>query len=115
MYCGKCGKELTGKEKFCPRCGSPIPGAGVNTIHKKKRYKARKIFIGVVCILIMAGVGTAIYQSSNDETSRSSAGDVNLEEGVRVALDTSYNIWAWGDGFGTTPEIIIENTDFIAE
>ena len=71
MYCGKCGKKLTGKEKFCPRCGSPIPGAGVNTIHKKKRYKARKIFIGVVCILIMAGVGTAIYQSSNDETSSS--------------------------------------------
>ena len=62
MYCGKCGKELTGKEKFCPRCGSPIPGAGENSIHKKKRHKARKIFIGVVCILIRAGVGTAIYQ-----------------------------------------------------
>lgn len=62
MYCGKCGKELAGEEKFCPRCGSPIPRAGKNSIHKKKRHKARKIFIGVVCILIMAGVGTAIYQ-----------------------------------------------------
>ena len=62
MYCSKCGKELTGKEKFCPGCGSPIPGAGVNSIHKKKHHKTRKIFIGVVCILIMAGVGTAIYQ-----------------------------------------------------
>ena len=24
MYCRKCGKELTGKEKFCPQCGNSI-------------------------------------------------------------------------------------------
>ena len=32
-----------------------------------------------------------------------------------VAMDMSYNIWGWGQGFGVTPEIIVENRDFILE
>ena len=24
MYCKKCGKEIKGKEKFCPYCGEKI-------------------------------------------------------------------------------------------
>ncbi len=26
MYCSKCGKELTGKERFCPKCGNAVKG-----------------------------------------------------------------------------------------
>lgn len=32
-----------------------------------------------------------------------------------VALDTSYNVWGWGEGFGATPDIVVLNTDFILE
>lgn len=42
MYCGKCGKELTGKEKFCPRCGSPIPGREKTVYIKRNAIKLEK-------------------------------------------------------------------------
>ena len=24
MFCEKCGTQLNGQEKFCPKCGNPI-------------------------------------------------------------------------------------------
>ena len=32
-----------------------------------------------------------------------------------IALDEDYNVWGWGEGFGVSPEIIVENTDFLRE
>ena len=34
MYCSKCGKELTGKERFCPRCGNDVSEITENDIHQ---------------------------------------------------------------------------------
>lgn len=30
-----------------------------------------------------------------------------------IAIDSEYNIWAWGGEYGTSPKIIINNTDFL--
>lgn len=32
-----------------------------------------------------------------------------------IALDEEYNVWGWGKGIGVSPEIIVENTEFINE
>ena len=37
MFCDNCGRQLTGREKFCPGCGKPLPGAGGNK--KKKQHQ----------------------------------------------------------------------------
>lgn len=41
--------------------------------------------------------------------------EYNSPDEYCIALDMSYNIWGWGKGFGVTPEIIVENADFILE
>lgn len=47
MFCNNCGRQLTGREKFCPGCGKPLPGAGGN----KKKKQHQKIIILVLGLL----------------------------------------------------------------
>lgn len=62
------------------------------------------------------GDGTTIdYYDDYLEINEAKFFDFTATSKYCAALDTSYNIWAWGEGFGTTPEIIIKNTDFIVE
>ena len=52
MYCNNCGRLLTGREKFCPGCGKPLPDRGGN---KKKKQHGRI----VVFVLAFLAVGVA--------------------------------------------------------
>lgn len=54
MYCSKCGKELTGTERFCPRCGNKVSMITENDVQqtaednvsstksKNEEYKQKK-------------------------------------------------------------------------
>ena len=35
------------------------------------------------------------------------------QEKFVIAIDSEYNIWAWGGEYGASPKIIINNTDFL--
>lgn len=39
--------------------------------------------------------------------------DFSLVSDYCIGLDPNFNVWGWGDGFGSTPEIIIANSEFI--
>ena len=58
-YCRKCGAELKGQGKFCPRCGEPI----LSEEPPKAKKKGRKIAIITIGIIGILGVGTAVAYS----------------------------------------------------
>lgn len=53
MYCGKCGQKLTGKEKFCPKCGSQMVITERRTHKKKKTGLIIVIFLLFIIVLGM--------------------------------------------------------------
>ena len=87
MYCSKCGKELTGKERFCPRCGNEVSMITENDIQQtvadnvsatkfknkaheqkkragrtgKKSYRGRKVLLAAACCLLLAFIGVTAY------------------------------------------------------
>ena len=59
MYCSKCGYQLTGNEKFCPKCGKetgnfPVSEASVN-IKRKKRPALALFSLLTMSIVIVIG------------------------------------------------------------
>lgn len=87
MYCSKCGKELTGKERFCPRCGNEVSMMSEKDIqqivaynvsstksknknHEQKKrtgrtgkrpHRGRKFLLAAACCLILALIGITAY------------------------------------------------------
>ena len=78
MFCSKCGKELTGKERFCPRCGNALETpvvkqtkdslmrtSGKNTERiEGKSAKSRKkkcVIIAMCAIAVILAVGAISY------------------------------------------------------
>lgn len=76
MYCSKCGKELSGKEKFCPKCGNVITENGSQEAVKKqhsaeiekgeknsdrKKHRGRNLLLFVLCLGILAFGCASIY------------------------------------------------------
>lgn len=43
MYCSKCGKELTVKEKFCPRCRNAVEAMWTEIKYKGEKNEAGSI------------------------------------------------------------------------
>ena len=58
-YCRKCGAELKGQGKFCPKCGEPILWEEPS----KGKKKGRKIAIATIGIIGILGIGTAVAYS----------------------------------------------------
>lgn len=75
MYCSKCGKELTGKERFCPKCGNAVDETRAEalknigqenikqepwsiTIDSRKNKKGKKPVIMIVCMIIILLLGS---------------------------------------------------------
>ena len=56
MFCGKCGTKIEGNEKFCPVCGNEIHNSNVDKGKRVKKGK-RKIWVGILLLLIIAGAG----------------------------------------------------------
>lgn len=60
MFCGKCGKEMKGHEKYCPSCGFPMQNRDETnnnkemTLNKKKQGKVLSTV--VVGVIIFAGI-----------------------------------------------------------
>lgn len=87
MYCSKCGKEITGKERFCPHCGNEVAMITENDIQHtvadnvsstksknkdyeqndrarktgQKSHRRRKIVLATACCLILALIGVTAY------------------------------------------------------
>lgn len=76
MYCSKCGKELSGKEKFCPKCGNVITEnvsqeaaknqrREENQIGKKnsvrKTHRGRNLILFGLCLGVLILGGVSIY------------------------------------------------------
>lgn len=91
MLCGKCGKKVSGKEKFCPLCGAPVekrgplaflhsafpskkrekrPPDAVLTPHPAKRRRGRPAYLllgavaaGILCVgLLINGLINSAYK-----------------------------------------------------
>ena len=58
-YCRKCGAELKGQGKFCPKCGEPI----LSEEPPKGKKKGRKIAIVTIGIIGILGIGTVVAYS----------------------------------------------------
>lgn len=82
MYCSKCGKELTGKERFCPKCGNVMleelqKNAGnrknkKNTVkgyqpQKQKGIKKFFIIFMISAVIASGSVGTMFLIKNNSE------------------------------------------------
>lgn len=64
MFCGKCGKEMSSTEKFCPSCGAPNPDAAAvrpasggtpvvpAQLKGKSVYRIALVILGVIQPLI---------------------------------------------------------------
>lgn len=87
MYCSKCGKKLTGKERFCPRCGNEVSMITENDIQQtvadnvsatkfknktheqkkragrtgKRSHRGRRLLLVAACSLILALIGGTVY------------------------------------------------------
>jgi TonB family protein len=87
MICPNCGNDVPASMKFCSKCGTPMsapqmsatpytapasqqaqqpmwsPGSQVAGAPPKRKSRAGKILliVGIVFILLLAGIGTAIY------------------------------------------------------
>lgn len=58
MYCNNCGRQLTGREKFCPECGNLLPDGGSN----KKKEQHGKIVIFVPAFLVVGFVAVFLIR-----------------------------------------------------
>ena len=80
MYCRKCGKELTGKEKFCPQCGNSIQeklqrNAGKERIkkctakvaaqQKQKSIKKLGVILTISAVIAAGSIGTMYFCLKN--------------------------------------------------
>ena len=80
MYCRKCGKELTGKEKFCPQCGNSIQeklqgNAGKERIkkstakasaqQKQKSIKKFGVILTISAVIAAGSIGTMYFCLKN--------------------------------------------------
>ena len=43
MFCGKCGNEMTGNERFCGNCGNPIKVPLQDTLHRQQKKKSSSL------------------------------------------------------------------------
>lgn len=82
MFCGKCGEQINGNEKFCPKCGTPVvnslqkgtvgtsqaEGMGAGNVVPKQRPPYLAIGLIVIIALIVVIAAKAIFFSSGYET-----------------------------------------------
>lgn len=78
MFCRKCGEQISGNEKFCPRCGAPVtstpqPGmqgagrsAGAAAAKKKPPYLAIGL-IAVVAIVVIVAVKLLFFSNNYEK------------------------------------------------
>lgn len=48
MFCGNCGSELTGNEKFCSKCGQPIRYLNTQVLYELSRKEKTSFYIWIV-------------------------------------------------------------------
>ena len=53
MYCEKCGNKVNNGDKFCDRCGEPIPYDDVGVDDKTSGVKIKKIVAGALFAIIL--------------------------------------------------------------
>ena len=82
-YCSNCGHQLTGKEKFCPRCGNAVEAMWTEIKYKGKKNEAGSILtddrkhkkgknpiivaLCLIMILFAGSIGTFLFLKSLDE------------------------------------------------
>lgn len=86
MFCSKCGKELTGNERFCPACGHAVNNSvdnlgvigeqrsekipwsiDIETTVKKKRRWPIVILVCLVGVIFVGGIVGFLVQRNSDE------------------------------------------------
>ena len=105
MYCSKCGKELTGKERFCPKCGNVIlgefqknAGNGKNKRNTAKgaqpqKQKSTKKFFTIfmiIAVIAFGSLGTMFLIKNNSEKyseNTNSMQDAVSKDSVRDEFD----------------------------
>ena len=124
MYCSKCGKKLSDKDRFCPECGQVVSVKKViKGQHVRNRHIGRRIIIAAVCMVMLAVVGIVVYEFTGQEISKEQYlaavenedekwGVVNEkgEEVIPCEYDFVYS-GAWEQGVTVIGEIIGEDED----
>lgn len=58
MFCQNCGNQIQGNEKFCPVCGTPVPGAlekaDISYNRKKHKYVVPLILVLILSLIVIA-------------------------------------------------------------
>lgn len=73
MFCSKCGNEIKGIEKFCPKCGTPVQqqknfyqqGAGKTVASKRPPYLAIGVILilAVIVVMIVRSCAASSYKT----------------------------------------------------
>lgn len=78
MFCRKCGEQISGNEKFCPKCGAPVVSAqqpgmqgagrpgGTAAAKKKPPYLAIGL-IAVVAIVVIVAVKMLFFSNNYEK------------------------------------------------
>lgn len=92
MYCDKCGKQLKGKEKFCPKCGNAIhPKSPSEKAQGKKQTESKgrkglflKVTIAITGIIALILICISVLK--------------NIErKSVKIAADEAAAVFSNGD------------------
>ena len=81
--CVKCGELLDSDASFCPYCGTEQPRYE-DAEESEKRSSYMKIFIAILGILLLGGLGYYFYSSSNTDISFKDILETNGELGKLV-------------------------------
>jgi hypothetical protein len=61
MRCKSCGSNLTGSERFCPSCGSPVRASDRDTALEAKKGEPKTRKVGIVLFPVIIVVGVFIF------------------------------------------------------
>lgn len=81
IRCVKCGAELKGRFRFCPRCGAPLPE---ESQAKGRSWVGLIVAVSVVIIAAMIG-GTVWLVSSHDRDEAVRIAEKRLNDSLKVA------------------------------
>ena len=89
MFCPKCGANLKDGSRFCSKCGCSIGGPGYSmqpgTLpvppKKKKGKTGLIIFLAVLLVLLIAGLGMGIFYYINEKNNEALLESIHAEFG----------------------------------
>lgn len=101
MFCARCGAQVSDGARYCPKCGMSVPTVLPRKEGRQLRW-VRPLLMGVVAILVIAGVSVAVLLSSGAFEGKEFEGEITIDDPILSYGDTEATMTfsAHGEGSG---------------